>query len=311
MISTRSPTRLVYFNSRVFSRPSHLGILSRPLAAQADSQTNTTLPPFSPLPNAITKTNKTGLGSSASLVTSLSAALLSHLSVLTLPTPEEADSYHQSQSTVEAPKSLGIIHSVAQYAHCLAQGKVGSGFDISSSVYGTHIYKRFSPSLLEPLLSSNSPPSLVEALDPKKWDQSISPFRLPKGLRLVLADVDAGTNTPSFIRGILKWREEKPEESNEIWGKLFKANTRLVKALEHLRDMEGEEEYSEVLEAAAGLPIEQVSLFPFSRVLACPSSLIRVLPDSSYTMPGQPLSTGLYSPSLLALYDRSVEHVRI
>jgi len=100
--------------------------------------------------------------------------------------------------------------------------------------------------------------SLVEALDPKKWDQSISPFRLPKGLRLVLADVDAGTNTPSFIRGILKWREEKPEESNEIWGKLFKANTRLVKALEQLRNMEGEEEYSEVLEAAAGLPIEQV-----------------------------------------------------
>jgi phosphomevalonate kinase len=229
------------------------------LAAGANGQTNTTLPPFSPLPNAITKTNKTGLGSSASLVTSLSAALLSHLSVLTLPTPEEADSYHHAST--DPPKSLGIIHSVAQYAHCLAQGKVGSGFDISSSVYGTHIYKRFSPSLLEPLLSSNSPPSLVEALDPSKWDQSISPFRLPKGLRLVLADVDAGTNTPSFIRGILKWREEKPEESNEIWGKLFKANTRLVKALEHLRGLEGEEEYGEVLEAAAGLPIEQVSPF--------------------------------------------------
>jgi hypothetical protein len=83
---------------------------------------------------------------------------------------------------------------------------------------------------------------------------------------LVLADVDAGTNTPSFIRGILKWREEKPEESNEIWGKLFKANTRLVKALEHLRGLEGEEEYGEVLEAAAGLPIEQVSTFLDSRL---------------------------------------------
>jgi len=113
----------------------------------------------------------------------------------------------------------------------------------------------------------------VEALDPSKWDQSISPFRLPKGLRLVLADVDAGTNTPSFIRGILKWREEKPEESNEIWGKLFKANTRLVKALEHLRDMEGEEEYGEVLEAAAGLPIEQVSPSSGSSCYGSPSFL--------------------------------------
>ena len=97
-------------------------------------------------------------------------------------------------------------------------------------------------------------------MNPEKWDQQITPFRLPKGLRLVLADVDAGTNTPSFIRGILKWRQERPEESDEIWGKLFKANTRLVKALEGLRDMEGEEEYNEVLEAAAGLPIEQVSV---------------------------------------------------
>ena len=115
----------------------------------------------------------------------------------------------------------------------------------------------------------------MEALDPSKWDQSISPFRLPKGLRLVLADVDAGTNTPSFIRGILKWREDKPEESNEIWGKLFKANTRLVKALEHLRDMEGEEEYGEVLEAAAGLPIEQVSLSSASSCLPPCSESVR------------------------------------
>jgi phosphomevalonate kinase len=195
-------------------------------------------------------------------VTSLSAALLAHTGVITLPSSSEAETYHHgtalSSSTSDA---LGIIHSVAQYAHCLAQGKVGSGFDISSSVYGTHIYKRFSPSLLDPLLSSSSPSSgssLVDALDPKKWDQVITPFRLPKGLRLVLADVDAGTNTPSFIKGILKWREEKPEESLEIWTKLFNANKRLVKALEGLRNMEQEEGYQEVLEAAAGLPIEQV-----------------------------------------------------
>lgn len=238
-------------------------------------QTNTTLSPFSPLPNPIQSTNKTGLGSSASLVTSLSAAILTHLNILSLPSAAEAESYH-STGALPDPKALGVIHSVAQYAHCLAQGKVGSGFDISSSVYGTHIYKRFSPSILDPLLQSGSTVSLVDVLNPEKWDQSIQPFRLPKGLRLVLADVDAGTNTPSFVRGILKWREEKPEESSEIWGKLFKANTRLVKALEGLRDMEGEEEYDEVLVAAAGLPIEQVSrfkLFSFSIPPLCSTSV--------------------------------------
>lgn len=214
------------------------------------------------MPNAITSTNKTGLGSSASLVTSLTAALLSHLGLAQIPSATEAESLHsisESESkTASMPEALGVVHSVAQYAHCLAQGKVGSGFDISSSVYGTHIYQRFSPSLLDPLLSdSHASLSLSEALDPKKWDQTIKPFRLPRGLRLVLADVDAGTHTPSFIKGILKWREEKPEESLEIWTKLYKANSTLVKALEGLKEMEGEESYDEVLEAAAGLPIEQ------------------------------------------------------
>jgi len=207
-----------------------------------------------------------------------------------------------------------VIHSVAQYAHCLAQGKVGSGFDISSSVYGTHIYKRFSPSLLEPLLSSNSPPSLVEALDPSKWDQSISPFRLPKGLRLVLADVDAGTNTPSFIRGILKWREEKPEESNEIWGKLFKANTRLVKALEQLRDMEGEEEYGEVLEAAAGLPIEQVRSSSYSPWYDSPlffrnsTASIEIYDISSHHLPTLIHKSMIRSSSLFTMRTNTLEH---
>ena len=139
-------------------------------------------------------------------------------------------------------------------------------------MYGTHIYKRFSPSILDPLIqssssssttSSGSPQGLVSALDPKKWDQTITPFRLPRGLRLVLADVDAGTSTPSFIRGILKWREEKPEESDEIWSKLYAANGRLVKALEGLKEMESMDEYDEVLEAAAGMPVEQVSPVSF------------------------------------------------
>lgn len=158
-------------------------------------------------------------------------------------------------------------------------------------MYGTHIYKRFSPSILDSLIQSSSGSSgiptegLVAALDPKKWDQTITPFRLPKGLRLVLADVDAGTSTPSFIKGILKWREESPEESEMIWSKLYAANTRLVKALASLREMESMEEYDEVLEAAAGLPIEQVSREPNSSIL---SSI--PIPESSFPIPYSPNS---------------------
>lgn len=160
------------------------------MPARYDSLSSLT--PFQPLPRGIGETNKTGLGSSAALVTSLVAGVLAHLQVT-----EDNDT----------------VHALAQAAHCLAQGKVGSGFDVASAVYGTHVYRRFSPSVLEPLFSS--PDCLKQVVD-GKWDHEQVPFRLPKGLRLMLADVDAGTDTPSFVGKVLAWRKEKAEEGEEI-----------------------------------------------------------------------------------------------
>ena len=46
------------------------------------------------------------------------------------------------------------MHNLAQYCHCYAQGKVGSGFDVSAAVYGSQRYRRFSPSVLDALLAT-------------------------------------------------------------------------------------------------------------------------------------------------------------
>jgi phosphomevalonate kinase len=59
-----------------------------------------------------------GLGSSAALVTSLCAAILHHLRV----------------SDITTPQGSQLLHNVAQIAHCAAQGKIGSGFDVSCAV---------------------------------------------------------------------------------------------------------------------------------------------------------------------------------
>ena len=67
------------------------------------------------------------------MVTSLVAALLHHL----VPSA-----------------SRELIHNLAQYAHSLAQGKVGSGFDVSSAMYGSHIYTRFDPSCFGDLMDA-------------------------------------------------------------------------------------------------------------------------------------------------------------
>lgn len=48
---------------------------------------------------------------------------------------------------------MKLVHNVAQYCHCLAQGKVGSGFDVSSAVWGSQVYRKFGPDALEGLMT--------------------------------------------------------------------------------------------------------------------------------------------------------------
>lgn len=101
---------------------------------------NTDPIPFAPLHTTIATVHKTGLGSSAAMVTSLSGALFLHLT---------------SPSQSPDRQTLDIIHNLAQYVHSLAQGKVGSGFDVSAAVWGSQVYRRFSETCLGDILSRN------------------------------------------------------------------------------------------------------------------------------------------------------------
>jgi phosphomevalonate kinase len=185
--------------------------------------------------------------------------MLQHLHIVQLPSEATTD---------QSPADTGIdrIFTVAQLAHCLAQGKVGSGFDVSSAVYGSHIYRRFSPAILDPIMNpapAKDPdfdPSILEALEPTRWDSECTPFRLPRGLRIVLADVDAGTDTPSFVGKVLKWRAASSVDAKRMWDGLDGANAQLRVALEMLRNCDdGGQEYSDSLRFAAKHPIQNVS----------------------------------------------------
>ncbi|WWC98436.1 phosphomevalonate kinase [Kwoniella sp. B9012] len=248
---------VVLADNDFYSQREQLSALSLPTQIHSLSS----LQPFTPLPRPIPQTNKTGLGSSAALVTSLVSSLLSHLNIVTLPS-----SYPQSNSNHD----LQLVHSLAQFAHCLAQGKVGSGFDVSSAVFGTHIYTRFSPSVLSPLMDrplgsiTLSSPTLLPALEPSQWDQRTTAFRLPKGLRLILADVDAGTDTPSFVGKVLTWRKENPEIAKKLWDDLDIANRQIERLLTELVAREGQVDYDETVGWMGERHIEDVSLYSFS-----------------------------------------------
>lgn len=128
----------------------------------------TKIPPFVSTNVRLSDVHKTGLGSSASLITSLTSALLVHLGVI----PESALSEDDNEGR-------RLAHNLAQYVHCQAQGKVGSGFDVSAAVFGSHLYTRFDPSVISELMNESNvcplPVTLVAALNPRQgWSQAAS-----------------------------------------------------------------------------------------------------------------------------------------
>lgn len=177
------------------------------------------------------KAHKTGLGSSAALVTALTAAVVAHY------VPEKL-------LDVTSPQGKSRVHNLAQVAHCAAQGKIGSGFDVAAAVYGSCVYRRFSPSILEEIGDVGAKgfagrlSSIVDDLNPtRKWDVDIdkSPALLPPGLRLVMCDVDCGSETVGMVKKVLAWRKDQPEEAKLMWATLQSGNEDLIQELQTLR----------------------------------------------------------------------------
>ncbi|KAA8912366.1 hypothetical protein TRICI_003483 [Trichomonascus ciferrii] len=177
----------------------------------------------------ISEVPKTGLGSSAALTVVLTAALLSYFS------PAKLD--------LSSKATLQLVHNLAQLAHCSAQGKIGSGFDVAAATMGSIVYKRFPPCLLADVMQTKLDPSLVKSTIDQPWDVTMEPCSMPTGLSLLMGDVKGGSETPKMVSTVLKWKKEKPEESSEIWKSLDKSNMALINLLSKLNSLSTPTEY--------------------------------------------------------------------
>lgn len=174
---------------------------------------------FAKFPTTLRGANKTGLGSSAALVTALTTSLLTHY----LP---------QSDFDLTTTEGKRRLHNLAQAAHCAAQGKVGSGFDVAAAVYGSCRYRRFSPSVLKSIPEAGAPgfaPALTKLINGSTWDFEITKegVNLPPGTVLRMCDVDCGSQTVSMVKKVLQWREANPEVAKKLWDELQLRNVKL------------------------------------------------------------------------------------
>eukprot|EP00943_MAST-04B_sp_MAST-4B-sp1_P004194 g4194.t1 len=217
------------------------------------------LPPCRPLQ----KVNKTGLGSSAALVTSFVASMLSIFNIVNLPTKATLEERTRGSFGLE------FVHRVAQVVHIVAQGKVGSGFDVCAACFGSNRYVRCNPEILWPVLNQeeneekekNHHIRLEDAslesnennmlIGPNqnilndiiyndvdtKWNFESKPFGLPESFCMGLGDISAGSSTPSMVRKVKAWRKLSKEEFDRkesledvgllLWEQLAKWNLQI------------------------------------------------------------------------------------
>eukprot|EP00752_Nemacystus_decipiens_P017941 g16082.t1 len=223
-----------------------------------------TLPPFLECPvseDGAVVVAKTGMGSSAALVSSLVGAVLSFFGAAHLPcfddNPDQKPSPEENVPGVK--EGLDLTHNLAQACHCVAQGKVGSGFDVSAAVYGTHTYTRFSPNeLADALAAGDAPPPtsgttdglpsdsltnrtpierIATCVDARGgWDAERGQLRLPSCFRLLMGDVCGGSSTPSMVRKVQAWRAHlsTAAQAEEVWSELGSTNTIIANVLNAL-----------------------------------------------------------------------------
>ncbi|KAG5482946.1 hypothetical protein LSCM1_06987 [Leishmania martiniquensis] len=201
------------------------------------------LPPHLPLVGAV---SKTGLGSSAAMTTSIVACLC----------------YHFSASRC----SHEYVHRVAQISHSVTQGKIGSGFDVYTAIYGTCAYRRFPASRVSMMMVGSEQPTSVQVAALKQcvdmgevWVPH-EPFRLPPGVKLVLSDVHrGGSSTPGMVAKVMAWQKSVADTPDNLWEQLRRSNEAYIASLRRMINEAAARPYDYV---AAMAVLQNVPLLP-------------------------------------------------
>eukprot|EP00606_Chrysophyceae_sp_TOSAG23-5_P000434 GSChrysophyteH2.ASY1.ANO1.837.1 assembled CDS len=163
---------------------------------------------------------KTGMGSSAALTTSLVGSLLKYFHAIELLGPGNTGYQEEKR----------ILHNLSQLAHAVAQGKIGSGFDVSAAVYGSQLYRRFSPTgfseCMDAVLNQNNQGNNLNnsrlvynsVTNNQLWSGcEAREFGLPNGFNIMMGDVAGGSSSTSMAKAVLSWKASGGKTAEKIW----------------------------------------------------------------------------------------------
>jgi phosphomevalonate kinase len=120
---------------------------------------------------------------------------------------------------------------------------------------------------------------LSQTLSPTNsaWTQKVLPLRLPPCTRILLADVAAGSDTPSLVGNVSRWRQANPEFANDLWNSLDEENNEFRRILNGL-SVQWEKNaalYEEVANYLSSMQQIQVRDYHFSPYIAADFSHIQ------------------------------------
>ena len=184
---------------------------------------------------------KTGMGSSATFITSFIGSLYAFVSA----------------ETPDSDASLNEINILSQIANSVWQKKIGSGFDIAAAVYGSLIYKRYTVSKeftqivedIENMISKNSfvDFSLSYSKFYSEFDFIPKRLLLPNSFQLWMVSTASGSDTRVMVKQLMQWSTENMEPwsayegsifTNEHWQNLATIGMQIAETLEQIKDIE-------------------------------------------------------------------------
>ncbi len=137
------------------------------------------------------------------------------------------------------PSENDVLHKLAQTAHSIATGKIGSGFDIAAACFGSIFYTRYSPEILKTLPPDYTNEQLIE-LTKKQWDYKIEKFSLPKEFKLLFANFGEAMITTQAVGSVSDFKKKNPDIYNKLIKEINDENVKAVEALRKVKNGDGD-----------------------------------------------------------------------